>query len=100
MDSHHKRKNIKINGVLVIVVFLATAWSIRWMTQQAINNYNQCYREAYDSTQQVIKDTTNAGYSRRDAVIGTFDNYSDKVNYCTKQRPPDWLILLTGVSSR
>lgn len=82
-------------GILVFVWLL-----LRLYAQNGVDAYNDCYWHAASSTEAIKSEIIARGYSYSEASIASFDNYADQVNYCTKQAPPGWIVLITGVQAK
>ena len=85
----------------VFIAIIAVGWVLlRIYAQNGVDAYSKCYMRAVSNTEAAKNATMAAGYSSSDATIATFDVYADQVNYCSKQMPPDWVILLTNVTAK
>lgn len=85
----------------VFIAVLVVGWVLlRMYAQSGVDAYNKCYMQAVSNTDSAKNATIAAGYSSSDATKASFDIYADQVNNCSKQRPPDWVILITGVTAK
>ena len=85
----------------IIIAILIIGWLLlRAYAQSAVDAYNKCYWRAVSNTNAAENAVMNAGYSYSEAVNASFDTYADQVNICSKQRPPDWIILITNVTAK
>ena len=101
MSVQHSPKSSKSPRVLIVIAVLIVSWVLlRAYAQSGVNAYNDCYWKAVANTDAAKKATIDAGYSSNDATKASFDIYADQVAYCSKQRPPDLVILITGVQAK
>lgn len=86
---------------LIIVAVLVVAWLLlRMYAQSGVDAYNDCYKKAVSNTDAAKNATIAAGYSSADATSASFDIYADQVYNCSKQSPPNWVVLITGVKAK
>lgn len=85
----------------IFIAVIVVGWVLlRMYAQSGVDAYNKCYWQAVANTDSAKNATIAAGYSSSDATKASFDIYADQVNNCSKQRPPDWVILITGVTAK
>jgi hypothetical protein len=102
MKTEHASKptNSSGHGWIFVVVIIIGWVLLRAYAQSGVDSYDRCYWQAVSSTNAAKNATIAAGYSSSDATIASFDMYADQVNNCSKHRPPDWVILMTGVTAK
>jgi hypothetical protein len=101
MDTEQPSKTFASVKPLVILAVLAIAWVLlRMYAQSGVEAYNKCYWQAVSNTDAAKNATIAAGYNSADATKASFDIYADQVYGCSRQKPPDWMILITGAKAK
>jgi hypothetical protein len=84
--------------MLIVVVIIG--WVLlRIYAQSGVDSYNKCIMQAVSKSDYIKNATIAAGYSSSDATKASFDIYADQVYGCSKQRPSDWVIMITNVTA-
>ena len=100
MSNKSEQDSQQYNGQLIGICFIVVV-TILWLglrshTSTGLKAYNDCYLQASQETENIRRQTLEAGYNKSETDSAALDIMTSKADYCYKERPSDFLIWITG----